>query len=85
MSEIWPQSIEPVERVNPIEVAQLAIDELRNDNKLHMTITQQWIDAYIDIYEKNKALRKSIGILRIRVAELEDTYIHNRYSGEGAA
>lgn len=32
MSEIWPQSIEPVERVSPIEAAQMAIDELRAEN-----------------------------------------------------
>ena len=30
MSEIWPQVYEPVERVNPLTAAQLAIDALRN-------------------------------------------------------
>ena len=31
MSEIWPQVYEPVERVNPLTAAQLAIDALRNE------------------------------------------------------
>ena len=69
--------------IDPLEAAQLAIDALRNDNKLHMTITQQWIDAYLDIYEKNKAMRETIRLLRLRVDELQDTFIHNRYTGGG--
>ena len=50
--------------VDPLEAAQLAIDQLREECAAHKAIAENWLLAYTDLHDKYRKLKQEVRLLR---------------------